>query len=48
MRESLLVFFFISVFLSLCLSVSAASGVQDEDESGQHHLRLEASRGSRA
>lgn len=36
------------MFLSLCFSVSAASGVQDEDESGQHHLRLEASRGSRA
>lgn len=36
------------MFLSIRLSVSAASGVQDEDEGGQHHLRLEASRGSRA
>lgn len=46
-RVFVVVVVFISVFLSLCLSVSAASGVQDEDESGQHHLRLEASRGPR-
>lgn len=43
-----IVFFFLSVFQSLCFSVSAASGVQDQDERGQHHLWLEAARGSRA